>query len=192
MLKHLYAHALQLATSQYAIFWLILTAFSEASFFPIPPDILLCPMILAKRCKAWLYATVTTLSSVVGGLLGWIIGAFLLHYLAMPIIHFYHAEQQLINLQDKFNTYGVWIILIKGLTPIPYKFITITAGAAHFALTPFLLASLITRGFRFFLEAVLLYFFGSSIQDFIEKRLIWVTSFICLLLISGIIAFKYI
>lgn len=192
MLHSLYTRALQLAANRYALFWLILTAFSEASFFPIPPDILLCPMILAKRHKAWIYATITTLSSVTGGLLGWIIGAFLLHYVALPIIHFYHAEQQLINLQEKFNTYGVWIILIKGLTPIPYKFITITAGAAHFPLIPFMIASLATRGFRFFLEATLLFFFGPPIQHFIETRLIWVTSLICLLLIIGIIAFKYI
>ncbi len=192
MLKKLYIRVLHLVASQYAIYWLMLSAFSEASFFPIPPDVLLCPMIIARRSKAWLYAFSTTLSSVIGGLLGWIIGAFLLHYFAMPIIHFYHAEHQLITLQEKFNTYGVWIILIKGLTPIPYKFIAITAGASHFPLLSFIIASFVTRGFRFFLEAILLYFFGAPIQNFIEKRLIWVTTLLCLLIVIGIVAFKYI
>lgn len=192
MLNRLYIRAMHLAASQYATGWLILTAFAEASFFPVPPDVLLCPMILAKKHRAWFYAAITTLGSVTGGIMGWIIGAFLLQYLAMPIIHFYHAEQQLLALQNKFNTYGVWIILIKGLTPIPYKFVTIACGAAHFPLLPFLMASLITRGFRFFIEAVLLYHFGPSIQKFIEKRLIWVTTLACLLIVGGIIAFKYI
>lgn len=192
MLHRLYARALHLAASPYASLWLMLTAFAEASFFPIPPDILLCPMVLAKREKAWFFASLTTISSVIGGLLGWVIGAFLLHYLAMPIIHFYHAEQHLLSLQEKFNHYGVWIILIKGLTPIPYKFVTIASGAAHFSLLPFMIASFITHGFRFFMEALLLYYFGPPIQNFIEKRLVWVTTMVCILIIGGIIAFKYI
>ncbi|MDI2090956.1 YqaA family protein [Commensalibacter oyaizuii] len=192
MLRRLYDRALQLAASRYATLWLAIIAFSEASFFPIPPDALLCPMILAKRAKAWFYATVCTISSVLGGLLGWIIGAFLLQYIAMPIVHFYHAEGQLLALQQKFNEYGVWIILIKGLTPIPFKFVTIASGAAHFSLIPFMTASLITRGVRFFIEAALLYKFGPPIQDFIEKRMIWVATAFCLLIIGGIFALKYI
>lgn len=192
MLNRLYQRAIQLAGSRYATIWLACIAFAEASFFPIPPDVLLCPMILAKRHKAWLYATICTVFSVFGGLLGWVIGAFLLQYLAMPIVHFYHAEQQLLNLQEKFNHYGVWIILIKGLTPIPYKFVTIASGAAHFSLVPFMVASLVTRGIRFFAEAALLYKFGPPIQDFIEKRMIWVATAFCILLLGGVLAFKYI
>ncbi|CAK7192335.1 hypothetical protein COMNV_00528 [Commensalibacter sp. Nvir] len=191
MLHRLYTRAISFAQSQFAPLWLIIISFSEASFFPIPPDILLCPMILAKRKNAWLYALICTVSSVIGGILGWIIGAFLLHFLAMPIVHFYHAEQQLTALQSKFNTYGVWIILIKGLTPIPYKFVTIASGAAHFPMIPFIAASLATRGIRFFIEALLLYYFGPKIQNFIEKRLVWVTTLFCIILLGGIIAFKY-
>lgn len=192
MLQRLYNRAIKLAASRYAAFWLCLTSFAEASFFPLPPDVLLCPMILARREKAWLYATLCTLSSVIGGLLGWVIGAFLLQYIAMPIVHFYHADQQLLNLQQKFQTYGVWIILIKGLTPIPYKFVTIASGMAHFSILPFLVASAVTRGIRFFLEAILLYHFGPPIQDFIERRMIWVATAFGVILIGGICAFKFI
>lgn len=191
MLHRLYERALKLAASRYAAIWLCVISFSEASFFPIPPDVILCPMILAKPKKAWFYATLCTVSSVIGGLFGWLIGAFLLYYLAMPIVHFYHAEQQLLNLQEKFNTYGVWIILIKGLTPIPYKFVTIASGAAHFSLVPFMIASLVTRGVRFFLEAILLYKFGPPIQNFIEKRMTLVATVFGILLVGGFIAFKY-
>lgn len=191
MLDRLYTRLLRHAASPNAPLWLVALTFAEASFFPLPPETLLVPMVLARRDKAWLYASLCTVASVAGGLLGWVIGAFLLEHLAMPIVHFYHAEQTLATLQEKFRRWGVWIILLKGLTPIPYKFVTIASGMAHFALLPFLAASLVTRGVRFFLVAGLLWKFGAPIQEFLEKRLPLVTGVFAVLLVGGLLALRY-
>lgn len=126
-----------------------------------------------------------------GGILGWVIGALLLQHIALPIVQFYHAEHTLELLQERFRQYGVAIILIKGLTPIPYKIVTIAAGAAHFALLPFILASVVTRGVRFFLVAGLLRFFGAPVQDFIERRLTLVMTGFLILIVAGILALKF-
>ncbi|KGB26473.1 putative membrane-associated alkaline phosphatase [Acetobacter tropicalis] len=191
LLNRLYAAVLKHAASPYAPLWLAVLAFSEASFFPLPPETLLVPMVLAQRQQAWRYAAICTVASVAGGVLGWMIGAMLLDYLAMPIVRFYHAEQTLINLQEKFRQWGVWIVLFKGLTPIPYKFVTIASGMAHFALGPFMAASAITRGLRFFLVAALLRRFGPPIQAFIETRLPVVMGAFAILLVGGILALRY-
>ncbi|QNT77864.1 YqaA family protein [Entomobacter blattae] len=192
MLSHVYTYMINKAQSDYAPLWLALIAFSEASFFPLPPDLLLIPMILAQPKKAWQFATICTLASVTGGIFGWYIGAFLMDYLAQPIVHFYHAEATLLALQEKFRLYGVWFILIKGLTPIPYKLVSIASGAALFPIGTFVLASLATRGLRFFIIAALLYFFGASIQNFIEKRLTLVATIFAALMVIGIFAIKYV
>lgn len=191
MLDRLYAHVRAHAAGPKAPFFLAALAFSEASFFPLPPETLLIPMVLANRAKAWRYAIIATLASVAGGVLGWYIGAFLLEVIARPIVHFYHADATLAALQQKFREWGVWIILIKGLTPVPYKFVTIASGAAHFALLPFIMASLATRAARFFLVAGLLRRFGAPIETFIEKRLPLVCGVFAVALISGIIALAY-
>jgi len=187
----LYARLIALAATKQAPLWLMLVAFAEASFFPIPPDALLLPMVIARRERAWLYAALCTVGSVLGGLLGWAIGAFLLQTIALPIVHAYHAEATLAALQARFQHYGVWIVLIKGLTPIPYKFVTIASGAAHFALVPFMLASLVTRGARFFLEAALLYRFGPPIRTFVERRLTLVAFVVLLAFVGGFLALKF-
>lgn len=192
MLNKLYSSALDLAKSRFAPAWLALIAFTEASFFPIPPDLLLVPLVLAQPRKAWYFATICTLTSVIGGILGWYIGAFLLEYLAMPIIHFYHGEHTVATLQTKFKEYGIWFILIKGLTPIPYKLVTIASGAAHFPLVPFILASLATRALRFYLVAGLLYFGGPRLQNFIEKRLTWIATVFAMMLLLGVVALKFV
>ncbi|MFT8541302.1 MULTISPECIES: YqaA family protein [Acetobacter] len=191
MLDKLYARVLRHAASPHAPLWLAALAFAEASFFPLPPETLLVPMVLAQKDKAWRYAAICTVASVAGGLLGWLIGALLLDTLAKPIVHFYHAEHTLLSLQEKFRQWGVWIILFKGLTPIPYKFVTIASGMAHFAILPFMCASLVTRGARFALVAGLLRRFGPSIQDFLETRLPLVTGVFALALLGGFLALRY-
>ncbi|GAB6967075.1 YqaA family protein [Komagataeibacter kakiaceti JCM 25156] len=192
MLNRLYARIIALAASPHAAIWLAVIAFAEASVFPLPPDIMLVPMVLACRERAFRLAAICTLASVCGAILGWTIGAFLLDYAAMPIARFYHAENTLHALQERFREWGVWIVLFKGLTPIPFKFVTIASGAAHFSLPPFLLACAVTRGARFFLLAALLRRFGAPIQDFIERRLPLVALMFAVALLGGVVALKYI
>ncbi|GBQ89591.1 YqaA family protein [Asaia krungthepensis] len=188
MFQPLYRRTLALAASPHAGWWLFAVAFAEASFFPIPVDLMLIPMVLAARERAFVLAAICTIGSVCGAMLGWVIGAVLLQHVALPIVHFYHAEHTLFAMQEKFRQYGVAIILLKGLTPIPFKIVTIAAGAAHFAILPFLAASLVTRGARFFLVATLLWFYGAPIRDFIERRLTLVMAGFLFLIIAGILA----
>lgn len=182
---------MRLAHHRHAAWALFAVSFTESSFFPIPPDAMLIPMVLADRRKAWVYALVCTIASVLGALLGYWIGHALYEGIGKPIIAFYHLEPSMQGFIDDFNKWGLWIILIKGMTPIPYKLVTIASGVAGFALTPFILASIVTRGFRFFLVAGLLYFFGEPIRDFIERRLTLVTTVFVILLVGGFIVLKY-
>jgi len=182
---------MRLAHHPRAAWALFAISFAESSFFPIPPDAMLIPMVLADRRKAWLYALICTIASVLGALLGYWIGHTLYETLGKPIIAFYHLDAAMQGFIDDFNEYGLWIILIKGLTPIPYKLVTIASGVAGFALTPFILASVATRGIRFFLVAGLLYFFGEPIRDFIERRLTLVTTGFIVLVVGGFVALKY-
>jgi membrane protein YqaA with SNARE-associated domain len=183
---------MNLAHHRQALWALAAVSFAESSFFPIPPDAMLIPMVLADRKKAWLYAGVCTVASVSGALLGYWIGYELYATLGQWIIKTYGLEAKVQESIAAFNEYGLWIILIKGLTPIPYKIVTIASGVAHFALLPFILASIVTRGFRFFIVAALLYRFGQPIRDFIEKRLTLVTTAFLAIVIGGFVALKYI
>jgi membrane protein YqaA with SNARE-associated domain len=180
-----------LAASPYAAWWLAVIAFAEASFFPIPPDALLVPMALAKPRKAWRYAAICTVASVVGGALGYLIGYAVFDQLARPILNVYGYGNAYAAFQAKFQEYGVWIILVKGLTPIPYKIVTIAAGAARFDFAVFMMASVLTRGARFFLVATLLHFFGDSVRVFIERRLTLVTSALAVGVVGGFVALKF-
>ncbi|HVY14874.1 MAG TPA: YqaA family protein [Rhodopila sp.] len=191
MLKRFYARVMALAASPYATWWLAAIAFAEASFFPIPPDALLIPMALAKPRAAWRFALVCTIGSVVGGALGYLIGYAVFDQLARPILQFYGYGNAYAAFQARFQEYGVWIILIKGLTPIPYKIVTIAAGAAQFSFGLFMAASLVTRGGRFFLVATLLHFFGDSVRVFIEKRLTLVTTALAVGIVAGFLALKF-
>ncbi len=179
-----------LAASRYAAWWLALIAFAEASFFPIPPDALLVPMALAKPGKAWRYAGICTLASVTGGALGYFIGFAVFDQLARPILNVYGYGDAYAAFQATFQKYGVWIILVKGLTPIPYKIVTIAAGAARFDFAVFMAASVVTRGARFFIVATLLHFCGDSVRDFIERRLTLVTSALAIGIVGGFLALK--
>jgi membrane protein YqaA with SNARE-associated domain len=191
MLRRFYDKIIGLAERPNALWWLFAIAFAEASFFPIPPDTLLIPMALAQPKKAFRLALVTTTGSVLGGALGYYIGYALLDRLAQPIIDFYHYHAAFAAFQAKFTEYGVWVILIKGLTPIPYKIVTIAAGAAAFNFPLFMGASVITRGARFFLEAVLLRKFGDPARVFIEERLGLVTGLVAAGIIGGFLILKF-
>jgi membrane protein YqaA with SNARE-associated domain len=191
MLRNFYNTVIGLSARPAAPFWLFGIAFAEASFFPIPPDALLIPMALAQPRKAFWFALIATIGSVLGGALGYAIGFLLLAKLAQPIIDFYHYHAAFMAFQQKFAQYGVWVILIKGLTPIPYKVVTIAAGAAGFNFPLFMLASVITRGGRFFLLALLLRRFGPPVRNFIENRLGLVTSVVAAGIIGGFLILKF-
>jgi membrane protein YqaA with SNARE-associated domain len=166
-------------------------SFIESSFFPIPPDVMLIPMVLADRLKAWSYATVATVGSVIGGVFGYAIGYFLYEAFALPILHLYGKAEGLDVYRQWFNEWGVWILIIKGMTPFPYKVLTITAGITHMPLIPFMLASVVARAMRFYLVAGLLYAFGEPIRKFIEKRLSLVTTVFVVLLVGGFLAVNF-
>jgi membrane protein YqaA with SNARE-associated domain len=190
MLRQLYARVMALAASPNAARWLALIAFAEASFFPIPPDALLVPMALARPRQAWRFAAICTVASVAGGALGYLIGFAVFDQVARPILNLYGYGAAYAAFQAKFQEYGLWIILIKGLTPIPYKIVTIAAGAARFDFWQFMMASVLTRGARFFLVSTLLHFFGDSVRVFIEKRLTLVTSALAVGVVGGFVALK--
>ena len=191
MLDRLYSRILALAESRYAIGALVLVAFAEASFLPLPPDLLLIPTILAQPRRAFLFAAICTLASVTGGFFGYAIGYFLFAAIGRPVLEFYHAMDRYEVLKAAFAHWGVWIILLKGLTPIPFKLLTITSGVAHFNLVAFGLASLASRGLRFFLLAALLWRFGAPVRAFIERRLLLVTSLIAAAIVGGFLLLRY-
>jgi membrane protein YqaA with SNARE-associated domain len=190
MLHRLYMRTLALAASPRATWWLFGIAFAEASFFPIPPDALLIPMALARPDRAWRFATICMVGSVIGGALGYLIGYAVFDQLARPLIELYGYGDRFAAFQALYARWGLWVILIKGLTPIPYKIVTIASGAAHFNFWVFMMASLLTRGARFFLVATLLRFFGSPVRDFIERRLTLVTSLLALGVIGGFVMLR--
>jgi membrane protein YqaA with SNARE-associated domain len=170
MLRKIYDWILNLARSRHAPVALALVSFAESSFFPVPPDVMLAPMVAAKPQRAYLYAAICTAASVAGGMLGYAIGVYI-----GPLAHwilglFGHPEGQL-EFQAWFAKFGLWVILIKGLTPIPYKLVTISAGLARFDLITFVWASVLTRGARFFLEATVLKYYGPAILAEVERRM---------------------
>jgi membrane protein YqaA with SNARE-associated domain len=191
MLQRLYHRVLALSASRYAPWWLAAISFAEASFFPIPPDVLLVPMALARPDRAWRLALICTVASVTGGALGYLIGYALFDVLAEPILHAYHYDAAFARFQDTYAKWGLWVILIKGITPIPYKIVTIASGAANFSFPLFMAASLITRGARFFLVATLLHYFGEPVRDFIERRLTLVTTAVAVSILAGFLALRY-
>jgi membrane protein YqaA with SNARE-associated domain len=159
----LYARAMVWARHKYAVYWLALVSFTESSCFLVPPDVMLAPMSLAKPERAWFYAGLTTITSVLGGLLGYVIGLFAFH-LAEPWLISLNYIQAYQQAAAQFDEWGFWAILIAGFTPVPYKIFTIAAGAAHMMLLPFVLGSLIGRGMRFFLVAGLMRWGGADLE----------------------------
>ncbi len=191
MLNRLYARTLAIAAGPNALAALLVVSFVESSFFPIPPDLLLIPMILARPRQAWRLAALCTLASVAGGMLGYAIGYFLFDAIGRPVLEFYHAMDRYEALKAGFAQWGVWIIIIKGMTPIPYKLITIASGVAHFDLVWFIGASIVSRSLRFFLVALLLWQFGDAARLFIERRLMLVTTLFAVALVGGFVALRY-
>jgi membrane protein YqaA with SNARE-associated domain len=191
MLKRLYDWMMRKAASDKAPWALGVVSFIESSFFPIPPDVMMIPMVMANREKAWRYATIATVTSVLGGMLGYAIGYYLYDAVGLPILKFYGKEHALDSFISFVHDYGVPAVIIKGMTPIPYKIVTIAAGVAKMDLLAFAGASVIARAMRFYLVAGLLYFYGEPIRDFIEKRLTLVTTAFVVLLVGGFVAVKY-
>jgi membrane protein YqaA with SNARE-associated domain len=184
-IRSLYDWTLRQTEGPYASIVLFAIAFAESSFFPIPPDVLLLPMTLACRDKAWRYAFICTAGSILGGLLGYAIGAWLYESVGMWIIETYHMQEGFQRFHDEFNKWGVYVILAKGLTPIPFKLVTIASGVAALPLVPFILASIVTRAARFFLVAGLVRKFGAPIRLFVEKYLNWVALGVLVAIVFG-------
>jgi membrane protein YqaA with SNARE-associated domain len=175
MLRRIYDWCIDAAHKPYALWIMAAVAFAESSFFPVPPDVMLIPMALARPARAWLYAMVCTAASVLGGVLGYAIGALLYDSLGHWLIQFYHLSDKVEAFRDGYSQWGALIIIGKGLTPIPYKLVTITSGFAGFNIWLFVLCSIIARGLRFFVAAVLLNRYGEWIRVKIEKHLtFWV------------------
>jgi membrane protein YqaA with SNARE-associated domain len=192
MMRRLYDWMMRMAghrKAPQALFWV---AFIESSVFPIPPDVMLIPMILAQRAKAFLYATICLAGSVIGGVAGYAIGYYLFDLIGEPVLKVYGYGEKYQQTADLFNEWGPWILIAKGWTPFPYKVLTIAAGAFKMSIVPFILASIVARAMRFYLVAALLYWFGEPIRDFIEKRLSLVTTAFVVLLVGGFVAIKYV
>lgn len=190
MLRGLYDWAMDKAAHRHATGWLAVISFIESSFFPIPPDIILIPLVLAAPTRWFRIAMICTLASVIGGYLGYAIGYFFMDTAGMAILDAFHLTARFHAFKPLVDQYGVWVIIVKGATPIPYKLITIAAGAFKFDLFQFTFASFIARAMRFFLIAALLWKFGPTIRDFVEKRLMMVTTAAVLLIIGGFAAVK--
>ncbi|MBJ7534711.1 DedA family protein [Rhodomicrobium vannielii ATCC 17100] len=192
MLRRLYEKTMRLAEGPNALLALVLVSFAESSFFPIPPDALLIPMVLAQRERAFKLAAWCTAASVVGGIVGYAIGALLYDTLGKWIIDFYGYGQNMDAFRATYAEWGAWIILIKGLTPIPFKLVTIASGFAGYDFWLFVLLSIITRGIRFFLVAGLLHIYGEPIRNFLERRLELVTAGFAAVIVSGFVIVRYV
>lgn len=191
MLRATYDFAMRSAEKRNAVAVLAFISFLESSIFPIPPDLLLIPMVLAARDRAWYLAFVCTAASVVGGFVGYAIGHFLFDSVGSWIIATYGLAAKYEQLKGHFAENGFWYIVAKGMTPIPYKIVTIASGALKFDLAEFGFASVLCRAPRFFLVAGLLWYFGPPIRVFVEKNLVWVTTGALLLVVAGFVVLKY-
>ena len=192
MIRRLYDWTISLAESPYALWALAIVAFVESSVFPIPPDVLILPMVLARPRRAWLIAGVATVSSVAGALLGYWIGATLFDQIGRPVLDFYGKTDQIDAFNLTFNDWGAWAVLIAGITPFPFKVITIMSGWTGLSIPVFVVASIIARGLRFFVVAGLLRVFGEPIREFIERRLNFVFIVFCVLLVGGFLVLHYV
>ncbi|MCP5039335.1 MAG: DedA family protein [Rhodobacteraceae bacterium] len=191
MIKRLYDWTLKLAESPRALWALAVVSFVESSVFPIPPDVLMIPMIIARPSRAFVIAGVALVASVLGGILGYAIGWGLFESVGRPVLEFYGKTDAFGHFADTYNSYGAWAVLVAGVTPFPFKVITILSGSTGLNFGIFIVASILARGLRFFLVAALLWRFGAPIRDFIEKRLGLMFTLFVLLLAAGFYAVKY-
>ncbi|MEM9221449.1 MAG: YqaA family protein [Pseudomonadota bacterium] len=190
MLRKTYDKTMELGASKHAVPALFGISFAESSVFPIPPDLLLIPMVLAKRARWVFYAFVCTAASVLGGIAGYAIGLLLFQEVAEPILNFYGYGEKFDDFKDRFNEYGAWIVFLAGVTPFPYKVITIASGATGLSLPIFIVASILSRGLRFYIVAGLLYWLGPPIRAFVEERLALVFAVVGIALVLGFAAVK--
>ena len=191
MIRRLYDWTLSLATHPHALWALAFVAFIESSVFPIPPDIIMIPMIIAQPRRAWVIAGVALVASVIGGLLGYAIGALAFDSLGQPILAAMGKGDAMAEFSQRFNDMGFWAVLTAGITPFPYKVITIMSGWTGMPLATFITTSILARGLRFFIVAGLLWKFGAPIKDFIERRLGLMFTLALVLLIGGFALVKY-
>jgi membrane protein YqaA with SNARE-associated domain len=191
MLRSLYDWTMGLAAHRHALSALAIVAFAEASFFPVPADILLIPMVIATREKAWRIALTCTIASVLGGMFGYGIGYFLYETLGLWLLNLYGYFEEFAHYQALYNEYGFWIVMVGGLTPLPYKVVTIASGLAKQELFTFVLGSVLSRGLRYFAVALLLYWFGPPIRDWIERRMALAATIFVVFLIGGFVLIKY-
>lgn len=192
MLRRLYDWTMSLADHPRALWVLAIVAFVESSVFPIPPDVLMIPMILARPSRAWLIALVATVASVAGGMLGYGIGYFFYESIGEPILSSLGKADSMAAFNEKFNGVGFWAVLIAGVTPFPYKVITIMSGWTGMPLGTFIATSILARGLRFFIVAALLWKFGAPVRAFIERRLGLMFSLFILLLVGAFVLVRYI
>lgn len=191
MLRKLYDWMLSMVEHRHALWVLAFVSFIESSVFPIPPDVLMIPMILARPSRAWLIASVALVASVLGGLLGYAIGALAFESIGQPILESLGKAEAMEAFNTRFNDLGFWAVLMAGVTPFPYKVITIMSGWTGMPLATFIMTSILARGLRFYLVAFLLWKFGTPIRDFIEKRLGLMFTLFILLLMGGFFALKF-
>ncbi len=192
VLRRLYDWTMGLAAHKRADWALAAVAFIESSVFPIPPDVLLIPMVLADRTRAWRIALICTVASVAGGLLGYVIGHFLYEEIGKPVLEFYGYGPKFAEFRASYHEWGAWAVFIAGVTPFPYKVITILSGVTGLDVLVFTIASVLSRGLRFVIVAALLWRFGPPIRDFIERRLHLLFWLFCALLVGGFILVKYV
>jgi membrane protein YqaA with SNARE-associated domain len=191
MLQRLYDWTMAKAGSRYALWWMCGFAFAEATFFPLPADVLLVPMVLAKRERAWRLALAAALASAIGGCFGYAIGYFLFEEVGRPILQFYGYMSEFAHIQALYRQYGEWIVAIGGLSPIPYKAVTITSGVAQMDFWAFNAVSLVSRVVRFYIVCGALYWFGPPVKRFIENNLHLSALLALALFIGGFLALAY-
>ncbi len=192
MLRRLYDWTLEQAARRDAMKVLACVSFIESSVFPIPPDVLLMPMVLAQRAKAWLIAFVCSVASVLGGAAGYAIGFFLFEAVGAPVLDFYGYLERFDDFSAAYNDWGWWIVAGAGFTPFPFKLVTIASGVTQLDFLVFIAASAVSRSSRFFLVAALLYYFGPPIRRFVERYFGLVTALFFALLIGGFVAVRYV
>ena len=192
MLRRVYDWMIELAAHPKAPWALAIVSFAESSFFPIPPDVMLIPMAISERSKAWAYAAICTIASVLGGIAGYFIGYALFEAVGEPILNFYDPDKIAWNkFKSLYEEWGFWIVFAAGFSPLPYKIFTIASGVVALNFPVFVVASAISRGGRFFVVSGLLYWFGPPIRAFIERRFGLVTTLFLVSLFAGFIAIKY-
>jgi membrane protein YqaA with SNARE-associated domain len=190
-MKRLYLWLLEKSKHRHAPWYLALVSFTESSVSFIPPDPMMVPMIVAHKERAWFLAFLTTASSVLGGMAGYAIGFYLFERLGMPILETYSLMDKITTFQNFFNEWGFWAIVIKAFTPIPFKLVTITAGALKFNFWLFMLASLISRGLRFYIEAAIVWKWGAKMNEIIQENIMLVSTLFLGVLIGGFLIIKY-